>query len=286
MMMNKFTYPEWVERHNFQYDSFDQIPHETIVQLREKLRRFMVEQPEVSIVIPAYNEETELLKSLSSFAELEMPYKCELIVANNNSTDRTQELLDSLGVKSVFQPQQGVSHARQAGLEAAEGIYILNGDADSIYAPDWGTAHVEILKKYPDVTCVYGRYSFVPTDDSPRFRLALHELAAETAYALRSKGMEPASVRGCNFAYRKADALKVGGFKHHLDRLNTDRCEDGWMALELSELGKIHYLGTSNQVWTSSRRLLENGSLFKASYRRLKLYLREFYKGEKAAVDL
>lgn len=285
-MMQKFAYPEWVEKHNFQYENFSQIPHEIIVQLREKLRRFTIEDPEVSIVIPAYNEETELLKSLSSFAELTIPYKTELIVANNNSTDRTQELLDSLGIKSVFQPQQGVSYARQAGLEAAKGIYVLNGDADSIYASDWGIAHVEILKKTPEVTCVYGRYSFVPTDQSPRFRLALHELAAETAYALRSKEMEPASVRGCNFAYRKADALKVGGFKHNLDRSSTARCEDGWMALELSEIGKIHYLGTSNQVWTSSRRLLENGSLLKASYRRLKLYLLEFYKGEKAAINL
>lgn len=284
-MMQKFIYPNWVERHNFQYESLSQIPPFILDSLRKKLSRFCIEDPEVSIVIPAYNEEAELLKSLSSFSELTIPYKTELIIANNNSTDRTQELLDTVGVKSVFQPLKGVSYARQAGLETAKGIYILNGDADSIYSPNWGTQHIEILKKNPTVTCVYGRYSFIPTEDSSRFRLALHELAAETAYALRSKQMEPASVRGCNFAYRKADALKIGGFKHNLDRSTTARCEDGWMALELSEIGKIYYLGTSDQVWTSSRRLLENCSLLKATYRRFKLYLREFYKREKAVAN-
>jgi glycosyltransferase involved in cell wall biosynthesis len=281
-MMQKFIYPDWVARHNYSYTKLSEIPTQLLEDLRQKLERFNIDAPEVSIVIPAYNEEAELLKSLSSFSELTIPLKTEIIIANNNSTDRTQALLDTLGVKSVFQPLQGVSYARQAGLEAARGTYILNGDADSIYAPDWGIAHVEILRTQPDVTCVYGRYSFVPTEDSSRFRLALHELAAETAYALRGKGMESASVRGCNFAYRKADAMKVGGFKHNLDRSNTARCEDGWMALELSELGKIHYLGTSDQVWTSSRRLLEQGSLLRATYSRFKLYMREFYRREKA----
>ncbi len=277
-MLQKFTFPKWVQRHNIEFAKFEDIPLSLIAHIRENLAQFRVEYPEVSIVIPAYNEERDLLRTVSSLSELRLPFKTELIIVNNNSTDKTQMLLDALGIRSVFEKKQGISRARQAGLEAARGSYILNADADSIYPPDWGKDFVETLQKQPDVAVVYGRYSFIPSKELSRRYLGLHEWAAETALSLRSKDMEAASVMGFNFAYRKADALAVGGFKHDLNRGVTLRSEDGWMALELNKLGEIRLLKNTPRVWTSNRRIVADGSIWNAFWRRAKRYFSEFTK--------
>lgn len=277
-MLQRFVFPKWVQRHNIEFDKFEDIPADLLAKVRQNLQQFKVEAPEVSIVIPAYNEERDLLRTVSSLSELQLPFKTELIVANNNSTDKTQQLLDALDIRSVFEKKQGISHARQAGLEAARGTYILNADADSIYAPNWGKAFVETLQTNPDIAVVYGHYSFIPSKEMSRRYLGIHELAAETVLSLRSKDMEAASVMGFNFAYRKADAIAVGGFKHDLNRSITLRSEDGWLALELSSLGKILLLKNSPRVWTSNRRIVADGSIFNAFRRRAARYFKEFTK--------
>src|SRR3546814_14988100 len=98
----------------------------------------------------------------------------EIIVINNNSTDKTQQTLDRLDVISLFQPIQGCGPARQLGQEQARGRYILLADADCIYPPCWLDEMMAILTKN-DVVCVYGRYSFIPEANYPRWKLFLLE---------------------------------------------------------------------------------------------------------------
>ena len=140
----------------------DQNPYSV---LREKLRRFQTPEPVVSIVIPAYNEEKLLIRLLTSLADLETKYPTELIIANNNSTDSTQTMLNQCGVTSIFVRKQGVAHARQAGLEAARGTYIVNGDADCWYPPTWIDTLIAPLRDTA-VTCTYGCIRFCR--NSPR----------------------------------------------------------------------------------------------------------------------
>ena len=268
--MVSFITPAWVKEHNIQYESIDHVPARTIEQIRESLKKFNVENPEVSIVVPAYNEEKDILKALSSVSRIKTKYRTELIVSNNNSKDRTQEILDRLGVKSVFALNQGISYARQAGLEAARGKYILNADSDSIYPETWVDPYVEVLKN-SDISCAYGTYSFIPGENNNRLALAAYETVARTMFTLKRKNRECVNVMGFNFAYRKDDAMKVGGFDHNLQRKITGRSEDGWMALCLMKLGKIQLLETPKvTVWTSDRRLMEDGGLGQAFTRRVK----------------
>lgn len=284
--MNRFTLPKWVLKHDKEWidpnriDNFVEgyFPLE-LKDIKEGLKQFTVDNPLVSIVIPAYNEEKDLLKMLSSLSQLKPKYPTELIVANNNSTDATQAILDACGVKSVFEKRQGISYARQAGLEAAKGTYILSADADSIYPNDWGNKFIETLINNPDIACVYGRYSFIPHNRSSltRIGLAIHEMLAEIAFSLRSKELECVNVMGFNFAYRRADGLQVGGFKHDLNRKVTQRSEDGWMALELSSLGKVRLVPTKQRVWTSDRRLLTDGSLWNAFVNRVLRYAKNLF---------
>src|ERR1035437_7280167 len=93
--------------------------------------------PEVSIVIPAYNEEESILQTLYSLCNNFSSKPVEIIVVNNNSTDNTEALVLSAGVPCVREMKQGITAARNAGLAEAKGKYILNADADTIYPADW-----------------------------------------------------------------------------------------------------------------------------------------------------
>ena len=271
-MKNRFVTPAWVKRHYFDIEGF---PQEKVEEIRNNLTRFEVDNPVVSIVIPAYNEEKEILKTLSSLSDLNPVYPTELIIVNNNSKDSTQDILDAVGARSLFERQQGVTYARQSGLEAARGQYILSGDADSIYPPDWGNAFVQTLMDQDDVAIVYGRYSFIPSVRGNRLPLAIHELSGELMFNMRSKEELCVNVVGFNNAYRRDQALEIGGYNHELFFYTNQRGEDGWLAKNLSkEFGSITYVPTKNRVWTSDRRLLEEGSLAKAYLSRTRKYLK------------
>ncbi|RYE99034.1 MAG: glycosyltransferase family 2 protein [Oxalobacteraceae bacterium] len=266
--MNLLTIPNWINAHLSLAQSSTQPSADTLAQLKTKLSRFAVDDPQVSIVIPAYNEEANILQTLSSLADQVTQYRTELIVANNNSTDNTQWLLDQCGVRSVFVTNQGISYARQGGLDMARGTYIVSADSDSLYPPGWLDALVKPLHDKA-VACSYGRYSFIPGPGNSRFQLGVHELLSESFKRIKRRNREFVDVMGFNFAFRRADGQAVGGFRHDLDRQRTGRSEDGWMAYCLVERGALRQVSSANaRAWTSDRRLMESGSIGKAFVRR------------------
>ncbi|MEY3418091.1 MAG: hypothetical protein RL060_2203 [Bacteroidota bacterium] len=263
--MNRFTTPSWVKANNIEYDNFRLLPPAFLLAVKNGLSRFKEPNPEVSIVIPAWNEGKNLLKTLASLSQLKLPYKTELIIVNNNSTDDTQEILDYFGIKSFFQPIQGISITRQMGLENAKGKYILSADADSLYPETWGIDFVQQLKN-PRVSVVYGRYSFIPSSGN-RFWLGIHEILAEAIFYLRSHKKACINVMGFNCAFLREEALKIGGYS----KVNM-KWEDGMLAKRLSEnFGEIVVVTSADaRPWTSDRRLMADGSLWKAFVRRVK----------------
>lgn len=91
----------------------------------------------VSLVIPVYNEASQLGACLSAIAaQTAVPY--EVIVVDNNSTDGTAAIAAAFGfVKLLREPKQGVVHARNRGFDAARGDIIGRIDADTLLPPDW-----------------------------------------------------------------------------------------------------------------------------------------------------
>lgn len=90
----------------------------------------------ISIIIPAFNEERllgqtlrEVQASLQSFTSL--GWATELIVCDNNSTDRTAEIAGEAGATVVFEPVNQIARARNRGTQAATGDWLLFIDADS-----------------------------------------------------------------------------------------------------------------------------------------------------------
>jgi glycosyltransferase involved in cell wall biosynthesis len=90
----------------------------------------------ISIVVPAYNEEKLLgasLRSINTAASAfhECGWETELIVCDNNSTDRTPEIARAEGAVVVFEPINQIARARNCGAAAATGDWLLFIDADS-----------------------------------------------------------------------------------------------------------------------------------------------------------
>ncbi len=83
-------------------------------------------------MVPAFNEERLLAGSLAAIREAMSAFEdAELIVCDNNSTDRTAQIARSAGAKVVFEPVNQIARARNAGAAQASGDWLLFVDADS-----------------------------------------------------------------------------------------------------------------------------------------------------------
>jgi len=96
----------------------------------------------ISVVIPCYNEEDGIRSVIESMPS----YVDEIVVVDNNSTDRTGEIARSLGAVVVFQPVKGYGAAYQAGLPAATGDVIATLDGDGTYPADEISILVDALE--------------------------------------------------------------------------------------------------------------------------------------------
>jgi glycosyltransferase involved in cell wall biosynthesis len=85
----------------------------------------------LSVIVPAFNEEKLLASTLASIREAASGLDAEIIVCDNNSTDRTAEIAREAGAKVVFEPVNQISRARNAGAAAAGGDWLVFIDADS-----------------------------------------------------------------------------------------------------------------------------------------------------------
>jgi len=92
------------------------------------------ENLQLSVIIPAWNEEQELpacLAALRQALAAQPGLHSETIVVDNNSGDRTAELATAAGATVVFEPHNQIARARNAGAHAAGGEWLLFIDADS-----------------------------------------------------------------------------------------------------------------------------------------------------------
>ena len=103
----------------------------------------MLSSPNVSVIICTHNNADSLRKTLHAFQHIQIPegWKVELIVVDNASTDQTSNVVRAtsagLPANYHFEPQKGLSRARNTGLAAAGGEVILFTDDDVIPCGDW-----------------------------------------------------------------------------------------------------------------------------------------------------
>lgn len=114
----------------------------------------------LSIIIPVYNEESTLTQVLQKLLSLSLPVDYEIIIADDGSTDRTSEIVDSFKKEKIVKVHTslinlGKGAAVRFGLEYADGDYVIIQDADLELNPeDFKPLLKPIIENGADV--VYG----------------------------------------------------------------------------------------------------------------------------------
>ena len=93
------------------------------------------------MVIPAFNEEKYIKKCLTSVSNQIVPAD-EIIVVNNNCTDKTEAIARKFGARVVYEKKQGMTPARNRGFNSVKYEIIARCDADAVVSKDW----IKIIK--------------------------------------------------------------------------------------------------------------------------------------------
>jgi glycosyltransferase involved in cell wall biosynthesis len=262
MNFTLFKIPSFVKSHLNNFASDYSIPQEKLNLLQKNLNNLNYTSPLVSVIVIAYNEQDKIVNCISSLLSQETEFEYEVIVVNNNSKDKTQYLLNQIGVKSFFENKQGHGFARQCGTDNAKGKYHVTADADTIYHPK----HVQTIVQHmieQNATGVFGRYSFIDDGKMSRFTLAFYEFFRDIIVNLRAVKRPELCVGGASFAYLAEEARKVGW------RTDIKRGEDGNMASKMKRCGKLYFSKSfETRIWSSARRLEAEGSFFKMVFSR------------------
>lgn len=200
----------------------------------------------VSVVIPAYNEEKYLNACLKSVvSQSDMPD--EIIVVNNNSTDKTAEIAASFPqVTLLHEKKQGITPTRNKGFNAAKGDLIVRTDADSRVPKNWIKKIKKRFEEDPDLLALSGPARF---DDIPKAVQAKNWPTVIALNATFRQTFHHDCLFGPNMAIKKSA----------WDKVKTDLCmddkvvhEDVDLALHTARLGKVFF--DDKLVVTSSPR--------------------------------
>jgi glycosyltransferase involved in cell wall biosynthesis len=117
---------------------------------------------DVSVVLPTYNRAANLRRTLASVLGQRTTRRYEVIVVDNNSTDDTRAEVEraiaaGADVRYVLERNQGVSHARNAGIAAARAPLIAFVDDDVWVDDAWIETICRSFEEHPDVDCIGGR---------------------------------------------------------------------------------------------------------------------------------
>ncbi len=159
---------------------------------------------EVSVIVPCYNQGPTLQDTLDSIAKQTLR-GCEVVVVDDGSTDAaTREVLDSLsksGIRVVRTGNQGLAAARNNGIAACRGRYILPLDADDLIAESYLEKAAAVLDARPEVGIVYCR---AETFGEVQGAWQIPE------YSLDEMLLD--NIIFCAAMFRKEDWEKVGGY--------------------------------------------------------------------------
>lgn len=186
--------------------------------------------PHVSIIVPAYNEEENIVETIEALKGLEYPKRLlEIIIVDDGSTDDTYKIAKKFkGIKILRQKNKGKSAALNFGLKHATGDIIACVDSDSHPMPD------ALLKSIPffndrDVGAVTASI-FVKNKEKMLERLQWLEYVMIIWSRKIFEFIESIYVTPGPFSlYRKDALLKVGGFD---EKILTEDIEVTWRLLK------------------------------------------------------
>lgn len=180
----------------------------------------------ISVVICTFNRGRVLHETVRSFLDCQRDgIDHELLIVDNNSTDGTRDFAEGLAavnsqVRYIFEPSQGLSHARNCGVQASHGQIVAFVDDDVYFSPDWLTAITSTFERHKDIACIGGKV--VPHFDFGQPKWiddSLHWIYGVTRYGDHEREIRfPEIPIGCNMAFRRALFEQIGLFHTSLGR--------------------------------------------------------------------
>lgn len=199
----------------------------------------------VSVAIPAYNEVGYIDKTLRSLKAQTVP--CEIVVCDNNSTDKTAQVAKRYADKVVHEPKRGIAHSFNAACRAASGDLVAMTGADCEVPNDWIERFLPYFKDERIIACYGPVHS---TGRSYRRTLKFFSYFDKVIVKLKISW----GVSDANLIIRKSVLEKVGYFDTRVQML-----EDSMLMKKIRRYGKLKFL-SDNIVNTSPRRLEKEGA--------------------------
>jgi GT2 family glycosyltransferase len=191
-------------------------------------------QPRVSVLVPAHNAARHLRAAIDSVLAQTFT-EFELIVIDDGSNDDTQAILASYLDGRIrlhrFEQNVGVSQARNAGLEIANGEYVALLDADDIAYATRLEKQINYLDKHPDIVAVGTLVDFIDDDGKKLYSSSMDKPCSP-------EDVGRALMWGCclvnsSVTMRRDCVLKIGGYN------GSDVAEDYDLWLRLSDAHKL-----------------------------------------------
>lgn len=184
----------------------------------------------LGIIVATHNRAGSLRRTLESVvAQTYAGGAPEIVVVNNNSTDDTAAVCAAFAprVRMIDEPAQGLSHARNAGVNALRHLdpddVIAFTDDDIEAQPGWAATLLAAFDAEPSIDCAGGRVLAANPGALPPWLTREHwaPLALQDHGPMRRVFDErtPVGLVGANFAFRRAVFDRIGGFSPEVQRV-------------------------------------------------------------------
>jgi glucosyl-dolichyl phosphate glucuronosyltransferase len=189
----------------------------------------MNDPTKITVLVCTYNRSQTLGVAVESVAVQSLPQSLdwEIVVVDNNSPDQTRQVVEGLKrryperIRYVFEPQQGISHARNVGIREARGEILAFLDDDEIASTDWLQNLTANL--HSGEWAGAGGRVLPPSSFSPPRWLSIKSSFASGPLAAFDLGLVPGQLNepafGANMAFRKEVFDRYGGFRTDLGRI-------------------------------------------------------------------
>ena len=204
-----------------------------ILQFSEPLRT--TESQQISAVIPLYNKEAEIERTLMSVINQSLQPR-EIIVVDDGSTDSSADIVRRIierhpehNIRLVSQANAGVSAARNRGIEEATGDYIAFLDGDDCYLTGYIAEVCRLMTYYPTSDCFSTGFDIVNHDKRIAAPCPEHEGEINPAVEAMLGGYP---IIPSTATIRRSALQAIGGFP-----VGMRMGEDQWVWVRLMQSG-------------------------------------------------
>lgn len=187
--------------------------------------------PQISAIICTHNRDTYLGAAIDSLLKQEFAAGFEVVVVDNNSSDRTREVVEQRlsdpRLKYVFEPILGLSVARNTGAKESRGEILAYLDDDAVASSHWLQILYSAYENNSKIAIAGGKVTLLWPQgiQQPRWlspglagNLGAYDLGDSIVY-IEQPGLTP---RGLNYSIRRSFLNEIGGFDPHLGRVGKN----------------------------------------------------------------